>query len=74
MHQPEFTCSQDDSFVFLHLKVKYLREQDIQFFMSEREFRFVAPPYTLQMEFEQAITEDGSEKATYCVESGVLTG
>lgn len=73
MFRPVFTLTQDESFVHVHLVVRYLRPDDIKFFLGEHEFRFLAMPYALKLHFNECIEEDGSEKASYCVESGTLT-
>jgi protein SHQ1 len=53
--------------------VRYLREQDIQFLVGEREFHFLAQPYALKLALGGEVVEDGSETARYCLETGRLT-
>ncbi len=57
----------------LVLAVRYLRQQDIEFHVGGREFVFATAPYALRLALGGEVAEDGSEEASYCVESGSLT-
>jgi protein SHQ1 len=71
--RPVYEFAQDEDTVTLTLVVRYLREQDIQFLVGEREFHFLAQPYALKLALGGEVVEDGSETARYCLETGRLT-
>jgi hypothetical protein len=72
MRKPPFSFSQDADSVTLLITALHLRERDIQFFVGEHEFRFLCEPYALKLSLDGPVVEDGSEKASYCLETGVL--
>ena len=70
---PHFELIQDETCLSLQIRAKYLRQQDMEFYFGEKEFRFFCPPFSLHLEFDKCIEEDGTEKAMYCLDTGVLS-
>lgn len=74
MRKPRFVFSQDESSVTLSLSgLHHLRQQDLEFFVGDHEFRFLCAPFALKLAFDGALVpDDGAETASYCLETGVL--
>lgn len=73
MRTPLFSVDQEEDCLMVRIKAKYIREQDCKFFFGDKEFHFLCAPYSLRLQFDKEIEEDGTEGARYCVESGTLS-
>jgi protein SHQ1 len=72
MITPPFQVQQDEDFVYVTMKVKYIKAKECEFYINEEEFKFFCKPYLLKLTFPYAVVEDGRERATYDIENGEL--
>eukprot|EP00899_Mesostigma_viride_P019325 jgi/Mesvir1/27394/Mv07197-RA.1 len=73
MITPVFSCSQNDEFVVVTIRVPYVKVDAMEMWLGEHEFKFFCKPYFLSLTFEEEIVEDGREKAAYDVGKGEVT-
>ncbi|KAI8822541.1 SHQ1 protein-domain-containing protein [Fimicolochytrium jonesii] len=73
MLTPAFTISQDDEFVTVVLKCPYVKAQDVEFYISDTEFKFYISPYFLRLNLPASVVENGRETAAYDVDKGEVT-
>eukprot|EP01124_Arcella_intermedia_P009473 TRINITY_DN1617_c0_g1_i2.p1 TRINITY_DN1617_c0_g1~~TRINITY_DN1617_c0_g1_i2.p1 ORF type:complete len:597 (-),score=165.26 TRINITY_DN1617_c0_g1_i2:4-1794(-) len=72
MIAPRFWLDQDDQFVYLHLKVKYIKASTADWYILENEFKFHCKPYFLKLVLPFPCVEDGRESARYDMEKGQM--
>eukprot|EP00736_Rhodelphis_marinus_P012534 Rmarinus@m.13383 len=65
MLTPQFEVRQDDEFVIVDMNVKFIKSEDMDFYILGKEFKFHVKPYFLRLTFRQEIVEDGREKVVY---------
>jgi len=71
---PKFRCIQDDNFVKVEIVLSALcKVAEAQFDIVDNQFTFSCSPYFLRLTFPCAITEEKGERATYDLESNILT-
>lgn len=70
MLTPKFDITQNDVFVIVTMHVPYIKISDSEIYIEGTEFKFYLKPYYLRLNFNQEITEDGTEHAQYDVEKG----
>lgn len=51
----------------------HIRTSEIDFYISDTEFKFYAKPYFLRLRFESEILEDGTETCKYDIDAGLVT-
>lgn len=73
MITPVFEITQDDNFVIVHLRAPHIKVNTFDFYIEERTFKFYGKPYFLRLVFPSDLIEDGREKATYDIETGIVT-
>lgn len=63
---PVFSLSQDDSYVFLSIKIPYIRVSDAEIIVEGSDFSFYCKPYLLKLSFPGAFDPDEEKrKAVY---------
>jgi protein SHQ1 len=72
MITPRFEVTQDGATVTVHVKIPYVRVDDIDFDVDELVFKLSVPPYFLRLNFPHGVLIDGRESAEYDYDSGVL--
>lgn len=70
MITPRFTLSQTDDFVIAHIDAPYVKFSEGEMYMEGNEFSFFCKPYHLKLYFSSEVIEDGSETASYDVDTG----
>ncbi|KAH9578903.1 Shq1 protein domain [Trypanosoma melophagium] len=74
MLTPLFVCTQDDSFVIVSITLSALcKVTKAVFSILRHQFTFHCAPYYLRLKFDQPIAEGCGERATFAVETNVLT-
>ncbi|RNF27533.1 protein SHQ1 [Trypanosoma conorhini] len=74
MLTPIFVCEQDESFVIVSITLSALCKVTTAIFsILGQQFTFHCAPYYLRLKFDQCIAEGRNERATYAVETNVLT-
>lgn len=74
MLTPVFECSQENSFVIVRLFLSAIcKVMDAAFDINGHQFTFYCSPYYLRLRFDQCLQEGKGERATYDLESNVLT-
>jgi protein SHQ1 len=72
MITPQFSVGQDEEFVVVTMKVKYIRAQNCEIDIDNEDFKFFCKPYILKLHFPHPLIEDGREHASYDVDKGEL--
>ena len=49
MIRPIFNVSQDDNFIYIEAKIKYVKISDFEYFIEDNNFRFTLKPYYLNI-------------------------
>jgi protein SHQ1 len=62
---PEFSLTQDATFVFVNIHVPYVRVSDMEMFIAGKEFSFWCKPYLLKLFLPHEVIDDDRAKATY---------
>ncbi|OHS96039.1 hypothetical protein TRFO_10220 [Tritrichomonas foetus] len=70
---PEFTISQDPSFIYIKIKCPNVRAQEMEMEISGTEFHFFADPYLLVLNFQHCILDSQNGSAKYDIESGYFS-
>lgn len=70
MITPRFRLSQDDDFLYISIRVPYVKISDMETLIDGAHFQFYLKPYNLDLNFKQRLIEDGRESATYDVDKG----
>lgn len=71
---PIFVCEQDESFVIVSITLSALcKVTKAAFSILDHQFTFHCAPYYLRLKFDQRIAEGRGERATYAIETHVLT-
>lgn len=73
MIRPDFSITQDDEFLFISIRLKYVKITNAEFDIDENNFKFYLKPYFLDLYLPHGILGDERAKSSYDVESGVLT-
>jgi len=74
-YTPTFTCTQDDEFVYLSVRVPWVRVSNMEFLVDDCNFSFYCKPYLLKLVFPGKLIEDERCKAVYDVnkDNGTIT-
>lgn len=73
MITPVFEITQEENFIILRLRVPHLKVSSFDFYIEEDTFKFSGKPYFLRLIFPSPLIEDGSETASYNIDTGILT-
>ena len=65
MIRPDFTVTQDESFVYINILVKYVKISKAEFYIEGNNFKFYLHPYLLDLCFPHNLTENDKAKAVY---------
>jgi protein SHQ1 len=55
---PEFTISQDDNFVIIHIRVPYIKVSNAEVILEGRDFSFYCQPYLLKLTFPKDVHDE----------------
>jgi protein SHQ1 len=72
MITPPFQVTQDDEFIYVHMKIKYIKASECDFYIDGNLFKFHCRPYFLRLTFPQPLVDDGREQAAYDLEKGEM--
>lgn len=72
MLTPTFSADQTNEFVILTLKCPLIKAQNVEIDVNGPEFHFYGHPYFLRLIFPHSLVEDGREKTSYNIETGIL--
>jgi len=73
MITPVFEVKQNEEFVIVEMRTPHLKVSSFDFYIEENVFKFFGKPYFLRLVFPAKLVEDGREKASYDVTSGILS-
>ena len=73
MITPVFEIDQEEEFVVVKLRAPHIKVQSFDFYVEGSTFKFFGHPYFLRLVFSSELVEDGREKASYDVDSGIVT-
>ena len=60
MIRPIFNVSQDDSFIYIEAKVKYVKISDFEYFIEDNNFRFTLKPYYLNINLPKKLNPESN--------------
>ena len=60
MIRPIFNITQDDSFIYIESKVKYVKISDFEYFIEDNNFRFTLKPYYLNINFPKKLNSESN--------------
>ena len=60
MIRPIFNVSQDESFIYIEAKVKYVKISDFEYFIEENNFRFTLKPYYLNINLPKKLNSESN--------------
>jgi protein SHQ1 len=72
MLTPVFSLDQNDEFLFIELKCPYIKATEVVIDLQDFEFQFYAKPYFLRLKLPGNCIEDGREKSSYDISSGLV--
>ena len=72
MLTPVFSLDQNDDFLFITLKCPYIKATEVVIDLQDHEFQFYAKPYFLRLKLPGNCIEDGREKSSYDISSGLV--
>lgn len=72
MITPFFKLEQDEQFIIISIKAKYIRISEVEYFIDKNNFRFSLKPYFLNLNFSHYIKDSEKNSSKYDVESGIL--
>lgn len=73
MITPFFKLEQDEQFLTVTIKVKYVRISEVEFFIEKNNFRFSLKPYFLNLYFSHNLKDTEKNSSKYDVDNGILT-
>ena len=73
MITPVFEVDQNEDFVIVKMRAPHIKVNTFDFYIQERTFKFYGKPYFLRLVFSSPLVEDGREKASFDVDTGLLT-
>ena len=60
MIRPIFNVTQDDSFIYIEAKVKYVKISDFEYFIEDNNFRFTLKPYYLNINLPKKLNSESN--------------
>jgi protein SHQ1 len=73
MITPNFKVNQDSNFLYITMKLKYVKFSEVEFFIENNNFRFHLKPYYLNLYFSDNLkAESEKNNSKYDVDSGIL--
>lgn len=73
MITPIFEIDQDQDFVIVKLRAPHIKVNTFDFYIENKTFKFYGKPYFLRLVFPSSLVEDGREKASYDIDTGIVT-
>ncbi|XP_067907604.1 protein SHQ1 homolog [Heterodontus francisci] len=73
MITPAFDLSQEPDFLSIIIHVPYANVNEVDLYVDGVDFKFYAKPYFLRLTLPGKIVEDGRERASYDVDTGIFT-
>uniref|UniRef100_A0A7S4IA85 CS domain-containing protein n=1 Tax=Vannella robusta TaxID=1487602 RepID=A0A7S4IA85_9EUKA len=73
MITPVFEIEQNADFLVVRLRAPHIKVNTFDFYIEDKTFKFYGKPYFLRLVFPCSLVEDGREKATYDIDSGIVT-
>lgn len=70
---PTFRCSQDEEFVYVAIRVPWVRVSNMEFVVDGREFSFFCKPYLLQLTLPGEVVDD-DERTKGVYDAGLDNG
>ncbi|KAA0157460.1 hypothetical protein FNF29_00036 [Cafeteria roenbergensis] len=72
---PRFRITQDDDFLYIAVRVPFVRVSDMEFLLDGKNFSFHCKPYLLQLVLPEEVVEDDRCKGVYDAEAdnGTIT-
>nr|CCA23810.1 conserved hypothetical protein [Albugo laibachii Nc14] len=62
---PRFRVTQNAQFVYVHIRVPYVRVSDMEFNIDGSDFTFYCKPYLLKLHFSHNLVDNENAKAVY---------
>ncbi len=72
MIKPDFTVTQDEEFVNITIKIRYVKISNAEFDIDDNNFKFYLKPYLLDLYFPGKIVSDQRAKSSYDIDAGTL--
>ena len=63
MIRPLFSVTQDESFIYIEAKVKYVKISDFEYFIENNNFRFTLKPYYLNINLPGKLNSDSKDNS-----------
>jgi len=70
MITPYFKVEQEENFLFVHLKLKYVKISEVDFYLEGNNFKFHLKPYFLNLNFSDNIKETENCNSKYDIDTG----
>lgn len=65
---PRFRCTQNDEYVILDIHTPYVRVQDMEMEIDDKDFHFYCKPYHLRLHFSHSLVDDERARAEYDID------
>ena len=62
---PTLHVSQDATWVFVHVRVPFVRVSEMEFYVDGNDFTFFCKPYGLKLQFPHKVVDNELTKAVY---------
>jgi protein SHQ1 len=72
MLTPQFKVEQNEDFIILYIKLKYVKISEVDFFIEKNNFKFHLKPYFLNLFFSDNLVQSDNCASKYNVENGIL--
>ena len=63
MIRPLYSVTQDETFIYIESKVKYVKISDFEYFIENNNFRFTLKPYYLNINLPGKLNSDSKENS-----------
>ena len=73
MITPNFKINQDDEFIIITIRLKYVKISDVEFFIEKNNFKFYLKPYYINLFFSDNLLESEKNNSKYDIDNGILT-
>ena len=73
MITPNFKIEQNDEFIIISIRLKYVKISDVEFFIENNNFKFYLKPYYLNLFFSDNLIESDKNSSKYDLDNGILT-
>ena len=72
MITPQFKIEQNDTFIIIYIKLKYVKISEVEFFIENNNFRFFLKPYFLNLFFSDNLVQSDNCASKYNIENSIL--